>query len=234
MNLSITPANAYNSGFSALGKKADAASPGQQSPASPGSETPESESSTAESTTSRPTPATHEASRLTPEEQRQISELQQRDREVKAHEQAHKSAGGSHVTGGSFTYQTGPDGRRYAIGGEVTLDSSPGSTPQETLRKADLIRRAALAPANPSPQDYRVASQANLMAAEARGEIAAEQRAEALASREALQEKREETESSEENSQEIKPLHRRAIASFEAVGSITTLQSNPDPIDELV
>ena len=46
---------------------------------------------------------------------------------------------------------TGPDGQRYAIGGEVPIDLSavPGN-PQATLQKALTIRRAALAPTDPS------------------------------------------------------------------------------------
>ncbi|MCG8439585.1 MAG: hypothetical protein MI751_15990 [Pseudomonadales bacterium] len=127
------------------------------------------ENTRTESASQRPARETQEQSGLTEEEQRQVEELQQRDREVKAHELAHKSVGGRYVTGGSFTYQTGPDGVRYAIGGEVSIDTSSESTPEETLRKAELIRRAALAPADPSPQDYRVASQAALVAGTSKG-----------------------------------------------------------------
>jgi len=98
-----------------------------------------------------------------------IESLKARDREVRAHEQAHISASGGLATGGaSFTYQQGPDGKRYAIGGEVNIDTSsvPGD-PSATLRKAETIRRAALAPANPSGQDYKVASKAAQMATKA-------------------------------------------------------------------
>ncbi|KUJ73576.1 hypothetical protein AVO42_12225 [Thiomicrospira sp. XS5] len=108
------------------------------------------------------------------EVQRVISELKSRDREVKAHEQAHLAAGGRHVTGGaSYSYQTGPDGQRYAVGGEVGIDTSPVSgDPEATLSKAQQIRAAALAPAEPSSQDLKVAAQATQMAAQARAEIA--------------------------------------------------------------
>jgi hypothetical protein len=231
MNLSITSAS--GNGLSALDRRAGLVDPEQPATSTPEANGRESDSTTSESTSQRPAREAGEISRLTPEEQRQINDLQQRDREVKAHELAHKAVGGRYVTGGSFTFQTGPDGHRYAIGGEVTIDSSRGSTPQETLRKAELIRRAALAPADPSPQDYRVASQANLVAAQARGEIAAEQREAALEHREAMREQQKE-QAAEENGQEISPQNRRAIASFEAVGGITQLQSNPDPIDELI
>ena len=108
-----------------------------------------------------------------------VSELKARDRVVRAHEMAHMAAGAGIVTrGASFSYQTGPDGQRYAVGGEVGINTSPGRTPEETLAKADQIRAAALAPADPSGQDLRVAAQAAQMAAEARQQLA-EQSAEA-------------------------------------------------------
>ncbi len=233
MNLSIISATASGTSLSALDKRANQADPEQPATSAPGSNTRESDDAAAESTTARPTRAIGEGSRLSAEEQRQLRELRQRDREVKAHELAHKAAGGRYVTGGSFSYQTGPDGQRYAIGGEVTIDNSQGSTPQETLRKAEMIRRAALAPANPSPQDYRVASQASLLAAQARSEIAAEQREAVEARREALRERNAE-ETTDEGAQEINPQNRRAIARFEAIGGTARLESNPDPIDELI
>lgn len=108
-------------------------------------------------------------------DQRVLERLQQRDREVRAHEQAHVSVGGSLILSGpNYTYQTGPDKRPYAIGGEVTIDTSPGRDAEDTLTKADHIRRTALAPADPSPQDRQVAAKADQMANEARLEINAE------------------------------------------------------------
>jgi len=108
-------------------------------------------------------------------------QLQARDREVRAHEAAHLAAGRPYVTGGpSFTYQRGPDGRSYAIGGEVSLDTSEvADDPEATLSKAETVRRAALAPARPSPQDLRVAADASQMAAQTRLEIAIQRREEA-------------------------------------------------------
>jgi hypothetical protein len=198
-----------------------------------GGETPpeENQSTGSRNLSERPVQETGPSSRLPPEEQSQLSELRQRDREVKAHELAHKSVGGRYVTGGSFTYQTGPDGQRYAIGGEVTIDTSPGTTPEENLHKAELIQRAAMAPADPSPQDYRVASQAAMMAAHARGEIAAEKSAELQQRREAAREQDQEGTTGENA---LSPLSRRAMASFAAIGGNESLHSNPDPIDELI
>lgn len=110
---------------------------------------------------------------LSVQEQQQIQQLQARNQEVRAHEQAHLSAAGEIATGGaSFTFATAPDGKRYAIGGEVNIDVSeaPGD-PEATLRKAEQIRRAALAPAHPSAQDQQIASRAIAMANQARLEL---------------------------------------------------------------
>lgn len=111
--------------------------------------------------------------KLEPQEQAQLNELQQRDTEVRAHEQAHLSAaGGIATTAASFTYTKGPDGKRYATGGEVSIDTSPISgDPTATAAKADKIKRAALAPANPSAQDRSVASSAITMKSQAQADL---------------------------------------------------------------
>ncbi len=115
---------------------------------------------------------------LTEQEQQQVEELKHRDSEVKAHEQAHLSAAGGLARGGaSFDYETGPDGKRYAVGGEVNIDTSRASDdPQANLRKAQQIRRAATAPADPSAQDRSVASEASRMEAQARVELSEQAR----------------------------------------------------------
>ena len=105
-------------------------------------------------------------------EQRQVQQLAERDREGKAHEQAHQAVGGKYAGAMSLTYERGPDGKNYAIGGEVPIDTGKiANDPQATLDKAETIRRAALAPAEPSSQDRRVAAQAVQMALEARADI---------------------------------------------------------------
>lgn len=109
---------------------------------------------------------------LSPEEQRQVEALKQTDRKVRAHEQAHMAAGGGLVRGSSYSYQAGPDNKRYAVAGEVSIDTSPGRTPSETIAKAQQIRAAALAPADPSTQDRRVAAAASQMEMQARQELA--------------------------------------------------------------
>tara|TARA_R110002124_G_scaffold31147_4_gene105957 strand:- start:822 stop:1589 length:768 start_codon:yes stop_codon:yes gene_type:complete len=111
-----------------------------------------------------------ELQRVTQEE---VSELAARDREVRSHEQAHMAAGGQYAGSVQYDYKRGPDGRLYAVGGEVGIDTSrvPGD-PQATIDKMEQVRRAALAPAEPSGQDLAVAAQAAQVVAQARAELA--------------------------------------------------------------
>ncbi len=109
---------------------------------------------------------------LSEAEQAELAKLKERDAEVRTHEQAHIAAAGGLARGGAqYDYQTGPDGTQYAVGGHVQVDTSPGSTPEETIAKAQQIKRAALAPANPSGQDRAVAAKAMRMESEARREL---------------------------------------------------------------
>lgn len=114
---------------------------------------------------------------LTQEQQREVQQLQRRDREVRAHERAHMMAGRELVTrGADYTYQKGPDNKQYAVGGEVTIDTSPvHGDPQATRIKAGRIRETALAPAQPSTQDRAVAAKASRMAMQARIDILRQQ-----------------------------------------------------------
>lgn len=109
---------------------------------------------------------------LTGEEKKQVDELKSGDKKVKSHEAAHAAVGGDLVRGKSFDYAVGPDGRRYAVGGEVQIDISPvANDPQATIQKMQQIRRAALAPSDPSPQDRSVASTAQSIESQAQAEI---------------------------------------------------------------
>lgn len=105
-------------------------------------------------------------------EQKIVDQLSARDCEVRAHEQAHAAIGGQYAGSPTYTYQRGPDGVSYAVGGEVSIDTSPiPNNPEATLRKAEQIARAASAPAEPSGQDRAVAAQAAKMAQQARVEL---------------------------------------------------------------
>lgn len=111
------------------------------------------------------------------EVEQQVEQLQQRDREVRAHEAAHQSAAGGYSRGMSFTYQIGPDGQRYAIGGEVKIDMSPvPNNPEATIQKMQVVQRAALAPSDPSPQDRAVAAAARSIEQQARRQLLEQQR----------------------------------------------------------
>lgn len=106
-----------------------------------------------------------------------LRELKARDREVRAHEQAHQAVGGPYAGAVSYTYQRGPDGAQYAVGGEVSIDVAPvAGDPQATIDKMRTVRAAALAPAEPSGQDRAVAAQAMQLMLQAQIELAAEGR----------------------------------------------------------
>ena len=106
----------------------------------------------------------------------QIREFQLRDQEVRAHEAAHAAVGGAFAGSPSFSYERGPDGQTYAVAGEVSIDlSAIAGDPAASLQKAEQIRAAALAPAQPSGQDLKVAQRAQTLAAKARAELASQQ-----------------------------------------------------------
>lgn len=110
---------------------------------------------------------------LTEDQQKRINELKQIDRDVRAHEAAHAAAAGGLARGTSYRSVSGPDGKQYAVGGEVKIDVSPISgNAQATISKMQIVRRAALAPIDPSGQDRSVASTADSIEAQARSEIA--------------------------------------------------------------
>lgn len=120
---------------------------------------------------------------LTPEERQAVDELRARDREVRAHEQAHKNVGGRYAGAISYDYQRGPDGQQYAIGGSVPIDVSPEATPEATIAKMRVVIAAALAPAEPSPADRAVAATAQSQLTQASADARVEQQAEMQALR---------------------------------------------------
>ncbi|CUU70530.1 SrpA-related protein [Campylobacter hyointestinalis subsp. hyointestinalis] len=108
---------------------------------------------------------------LSDEEKLQVAKLQQRDSEVRTHEASHMAAGAGLTSGADFTYQKGPDSKMYAVGGEVGIDTSPGKTTEETIQKAQQIKRAALAPSSPSPADLKIAANAASMEVSAKAQM---------------------------------------------------------------
>jgi hypothetical protein len=115
------------------------------------------------------------------EEQKKIEELKRIDAKVRAHELAHQAAAGELFRGKSFKYIIGPDGKQYAIGGEVSIDITPDpENPEKTIQKMQKARRAALAPADPSTTDLKVAAETLKIEAEARRKLNEEKNSQIL------------------------------------------------------
>jgi hypothetical protein len=113
---------------------------------------------------------------LDEQELEKVDELKSRDQEVRVHEQAHAAVGGQYAGSPSYDYERGPDGKSYAVGGEVQIDVSPvQGDPQATIQKMQVVRRAALAPAQPSAADRSIAADAANKATQARAELAQQQ-----------------------------------------------------------
>lgn len=112
---------------------------------------------------------------LSEEEKKQVEELRKRDQEVRRHEEAHARVGGQYAGRPSYEYQSGPDGRQYAVSGEVPIDAAPiPDDPEATIEKMEVVKAAALAPAEPSGQDRKVAAKADAERLKAQAELAAE------------------------------------------------------------
>ncbi len=96
--------------------------------------------------------------------------LQARDAKVRQHEAAHIMAAGGQVHGGPvYDYQTGPDGRRYAVGGSVNISMTSFAGDDEAgVRQARRAARAATAAGDPSLRDMQAASHARDAAARLR------------------------------------------------------------------
>ncbi len=139
------------------------------------------------------TPATSQE--LSKDEAKEVEELKKRDTEVRQHEQAHLAAAGHLASGGAqYDYEKGPDGRQYATGGHVSISVGGGDEPEERMRNAQQAERAALAPAEPSAQDRKVAAEARQVATEAQKEINDERASQATESEETSQTGADQTE----------------------------------------
>ncbi len=107
-------------------------------------------------------------------EQQEIKALKRRDQEVRSHELAHDAVGGAYTGAPAYSFEVGPDGKKYAVGGEVSVDLAPiKGDPRATITKMQKVYAAALAPANPSIQDTRIANSAAKLIAQAQSELSA-------------------------------------------------------------
>lgn len=94
------------------------------------------------------------------QEQSVIRELINIEKKVIAHEQAHMAAGSGVTGASSYSYTNGPDGKRYISGGEVAINVPATDDPKKGKMLMQRVIEAALAPADPSPQDIKVAQSA--------------------------------------------------------------------------
>ena len=92
--------------------------------------------------------------------------IQKNYREIYNHELAHKNAGGS--LAGPIVIEKNSEG--IPVGGHVSIKMPVlnKENPEETIAQAKTVFRAAMAPSDPSAQDYRVAAQAKRIEAEAK------------------------------------------------------------------
>ncbi|MEA2017581.1 MAG: putative metalloprotease CJM1_0395 family protein [Campylobacterota bacterium] len=92
---------------------------------------------------------------------RVLEKFKQADANIRSHEQIHASIG--HTTAPiAYTYQEGPDGKMYAVGGHVKLDTSIPDDPKAAAFKLDMLQKAASGPIDSSAADNTIASQSNL------------------------------------------------------------------------
>ncbi|EBD1719838.1 putative metalloprotease CJM1_0395 family protein [Campylobacter coli] len=157
---------------------------------------------------------------LTLQQVQQLRELQSIDRNVKAHEAAHQAAGGGLAGAASFSYARGPDNQMYAVAGEVPIRMQEGRTPEETIANARQVAAAAMAPADPSPQDYKVAANAAKMEFDARAEAT---KLKAQEAKEKKEEEEEKQESSDKNNQDSKNNPEKVEANKEFKNFIGTI-----------
>lgn len=130
---------------------------------------PKTTSTSEESVSAEAGPKRADGTPMAPEEIQLLEQLKQTDREVRQHEMAHQTVGGAYAGGASYEYEVGPDGKRYAVAGEVPIDYGPvPNDPQATIEKMQTVIAAAMAPADPSPTDYQVAAQARQYLLEAK------------------------------------------------------------------
>ncbi|RYA23007.1 hypothetical protein CRU96_10280 [Malaciobacter halophilus] len=93
--------------------------------------------------------------------QRVLDKFENLDSKTRSHEQLHASL--AHTKGAiSYNYQMGPDGKLYATGGHVRLDTSIPKDEAAAIAKLDKLQKASAAPDGLSSADASIARAANL------------------------------------------------------------------------
>ena len=85
--------------------------------------------------------------------------------EIYAHELAHKNTAGAYA--GSIVIERNSEG--IPVGGHVSIQMPKldKNNPQRTIDHANVVIKSALAPKDPSSQDYKVANQAKTIKSQA-------------------------------------------------------------------
>ena len=91
--------------------------------------------------------------------------INQRYNEVYAHELKHKNAAGSF--GGSIVIEKDANGIPTGGHVDILMPVLDKNNPDKTIKHADTVIKAAMAPHDPSDQDYKVAAEARSIKAEA-------------------------------------------------------------------
>ena len=100
-----------------------------------------------------------------PMHQQKQALIQQRHNEIYAHELKHKNAAGSF--GGSIVIEKDANGIPTGGHVDILMPVLDKNNPDKTIKHADTVIKAAMAPHDPSDQDYKVAAEARSIKAEA-------------------------------------------------------------------
>ena len=91
--------------------------------------------------------------------------IKQRHDEIYAHELKHKNAAGS--LGGAIVIEKDANGVPTGGHVDILMPTLNKKDPDKTIKHADIVIKSAMAPNDPSDQDYRVAAKARSIKAEA-------------------------------------------------------------------
>ena len=157
----------------------------------------------------------------------QLSELERRERDVRASELSQAALAGRYAGPAVYSYARGPDGQTYAVAGDVSIDVSPvPNNPEATLRKMEVVMQAAMASAESSPQDLRVAAQARIIAAQARAELAEARREESATPVDERQKTEKEPAEEEKDAKaQQKPAATASLELYRLLGEMQAAQS---------
>lgn len=101
-------------------------------------------------------------------QQSKQSLIKSRYNEIYAHEMKHKMAGGSFA--GNIVIERDQNGIPNGGHVNIKMPTLNKENPEETIKHADVVIKSAMAPSDPSAQDYKVAAEARNIKAKAKSE----------------------------------------------------------------